>query len=121
MHQGRRGLINESLKSKKRGGNYDENTAESTKIHGFMHQNTYAETRTNIQLYVPDDNQNNRQENNQTANRADNGKVDNSVAKTGDTTGGKILDYEIMLAVSAVLGTMGVIIRKSQKTEKNGD
>ena len=84
---------------------------------GFMHQNTYAETRTNIQLYVP----NNRQENNQTANRADNGKVDNSVAKTGDTTGGKILDYEIMLAVSAVLGTMGVIIRKSQKTEKNGD
>lgn len=39
---------------------------------GFMHQNTYAETRTNIQLYVPDDNQNNRQENNQTANRADN-------------------------------------------------
>lgn len=29
---------------------------------GFMHQNTYAETRTNIQLYVPDDNQNNRQE-----------------------------------------------------------
>lgn len=88
---------------------------------GFMHQNTYAETRTNIQLYVPDDNQNNRQENNQTANRAANGKVDNSVAKTGDTTGGKILDYEIMLAVSAVLGTMGVIIRKSQKTEKNGD
>lgn len=88
---------------------------------GFMHQNTYAETRTNIQLYVPDDNQNNRQENNQTANRADNGKVDNSVAKTGDATGGKILDYEIMLAVSAVLGTMGVIIRKSQKTEKNGD
>ena len=43
------------------------------------------------------------------------------MAKTGDTTGGKILDYEIMLAVSAVLGTMGVIIRKSQKTEKNGD
>ena len=87
---------------------------------GFMHQNTYAETRTNIQLYVPDDNQNNRQENNQTATGLTT-KVDNSVAKTGDTTGGKILDYEIMLAVSAVLGTMGVIIRKSQKTEKNGD
>ena len=85
---------------------------------GFMHQNTYAETRTNIQLYVPDDNQNNRQENNQTANRADNGKVDNSVAKTGDTTGGKILDYEIMLAVSAVLGTMGVIIRKKPEDRK---
>ena len=88
---------------------------------GFVHQNTYAETRTNIQLYVPDDNQNNRQENNQTANRDDNGKVNTSVAKTGDTIGSKILDYEILLAMSAVLGTMGVIIGKSQKNEKNGD
>lgn len=36
------------------------------------------------------------------------------MAKTGDTTGGKILDYEIMLAVSAVLGTMGVITVKPE-------
>ena len=88
---------------------------------GFMHQNTYAETRTNIQLYVPDDNENNSQKSNQTDKREDNGKADTSVVKTGDTTGGKILDYEILLAVSAVLGTMGVIISKSQKNEKNGD
>ena len=52
MHQGRRGLINESLKSKKRGGNYDENTAESTKIHfhyklclGFGMTHTQTMTR----------------------------------------------------------------------------
>ena len=88
---------------------------------GFMHQNTYAETRTNIQLYVPDDNQNNRQESNQTDKREDNGKADTSVVKTGDTTGDKILDYEILLAVSAVVGAMGVIISKGRKKEKDGD
>ena len=88
---------------------------------GFVHQNTYAETRTNIQLYVPDDNENNSQKSNQTDKREDNGKADTSVVKTGDTTGGKILDYEILLAVSAVVGAMGVRISKGRKKEKDGD
>lgn len=81
----------------------------------FTHKNiSYAESQTNIQLYVPDDMQNNKQN----SITDDNKSTDASKVKTGDGNGDRILDYQILLATSAILGIVGI---KMNKKEKSGE
>ena len=69
----------------------------------------YAESKTNIQLYVPDDTQTSVADNNK--------RTETSKVKTGDEAGAEIWNYQILLATSAVLGIMGVVIGKRDKKE----
>ena len=80
---------------------------------GFGYKNiAYAESQTTIQLYVPDDTRN---------GVADNKRTETSKVKTGDEAGTEIWNYQILLATSAVLGIMGVVIGKRDKKEETGE
>lgn len=83
----------------------------------LAYKNTaYAKSQTKVQLYVQDDTQSDTQ-NNVTDN-----KVTNTTAvQTGDEAGGKVLDYQILIAISIILGIAVVIMGKSNNKEKSGE
>lgn len=83
----------------------------------LAYKNTaYAKSQTKVQLYVQDDTQSDTQ-NNVTDN-----KVTNTTAvQTGDEAGGKVLDYQILIAISVILGIAVVIMGKSDNKEKSGE